>query len=62
MQEQNPSTPPADELQAQTATEAPAAQETTPTTDSMPSLEESLRQAELKAAEHHDANSQQGIA
>jgi len=55
MQEQNPSTPPADELQTQTATEAPAAQEATPTTDSMPSLEESLRQAELKAAEHHDA-------
>ncbi|MDY0048307.1 MAG: nucleotide exchange factor GrpE [Thauera propionica] len=55
MQEQNPSTPPADELQTQTATEAPAAQEATPTTDSMPSLDESLRQAELKAAEHHDA-------
>jgi len=53
MQEQNPSTPPADELQAQAAA-APAA-DAAPTTDTMPSLEESLRQAELKAAEHHDA-------
>ena len=55
MQEQNPSTPPADELQAQVAAAAPTAADADPTTDSMPSLEESMRQAELKAAEHHDA-------
>lgn len=40
------------------APEAPPrqeAQESTAAPDSMPSLEETLRQAELKAAEHHDA-------
>jgi molecular chaperone GrpE len=39
-----------------TAQETQAAQETaTPEMDTMPSLEETLRQAELKAEEHHDA-------
>ncbi|WP_341648750.1 nucleotide exchange factor GrpE [Thauera humireducens] len=55
MQEQNPSTPPADELQAQAAAAAQTVADADPTIDTMPSLEESLRQAELKAAEHHDA-------
>ncbi len=54
MQEQNPTTPPTDELEQQLeqACTDPAA---THAVDNMPSLEESLRQAELKAAEHHDA-------
>ena len=53
MQEQTPSTPPAEELEQQRAQAGtnPAAAHV----DSMPSLEESLRQAELKASEHHDA-------
>lgn len=55
MQEQNPSTTPADELEAQAATAEQGATDASPAVDSMPSLEESLRQAELKAAEHHDA-------
>jgi len=55
MQEQNPSTTPADELEVQAATAEHAASDASNAIDSMPSLEESLRQAELKAAEHHDA-------
>jgi len=56
MQEHTPSNPPVDELlQAGSAPEATTSAEPKPTMDSMPSLEESLRQAELKAAEHHDA-------
>ena len=53
MQEQTPSTPPAEELEQQRAQAGtnPAAAHV----DSMPSLEESLRQAELKASEHHYA-------
>ena len=53
MQEQTPTTPPAEELEQQRAQAGtnPAAAHV----DSMPSLEESLRQAELKASEHHDA-------
>lgn len=54
MQEQTPSTPPTEELEQQfeQAGKRPA---TAHDVDSMPSLEESLRQAELKASEHHDA-------
>jgi molecular chaperone GrpE len=37
------------------ATPAEATNEAAPATESMPSLEELLRAAELKAAEHHDA-------
>lgn len=55
MQEQNPSTTPADELEVQATTAEHAANDASNAIDSMPSLEESLRQAELKAAEHHDA-------
>ena len=56
MQEHTPSNPPADEvLQQAAAIDASADNDATRTTDTMPSLEESLRQAELKAAEHHDA-------
>lgn len=55
MQEQNPSTTPADELEVQATTAEHAASDASNAIDSMPSLEESLRQAELKAAEHHDA-------
>lgn len=54
MQEaQNPTPPELDEKvgTGETATDATA----TPATDTMPSLEESLKAAELKAAEHHDA-------
>ena len=54
MQEQTPSTPSTAELEQQfeqTGTSPAAAH----AVDSMPSLEESLRQAELKASEHHDA-------
>jgi len=47
-------TPPA--LTADESSAAPAQQEAQPEAhDSMPSLQDSLRQAELKAAEHHDA-------
>jgi len=47
-------TPPA--LTAEAPSAAPAQQETRPDgPDTMPSLQDSLRQAELKAAEHHDA-------
>jgi molecular chaperone GrpE len=47
-------TPPA--LTAEAESAAPFQQEAAPgAPDTMPSLEESLRQAELKAAEHHDA-------
>lgn len=37
------------------ASGAAAAQESTPAPDTMPSIEELLRQAELQAQEHHDA-------
>ena len=54
MQEQTPSTPSTAELEQQfeQAGTNPAAAHAV---DSMPSLAESLRQAELKASEHHDA-------
>ena len=54
MQEQTPSTPSTEELEQhfEQAGTSPAAAHAV---DSMPSLEESLRQAELKASEHHDA-------
>ncbi len=55
MQEaQNPTPPELDEKvgAGETATDAAA---TPAATDTMPSLEESLKAAELKAAEHHDA-------
>ena len=59
-------TPPADQREQQpdglAETEAPPAhpdaavsEPAPPAADVMPSLEESLRAAELKAAEHHDA-------
>jgi molecular chaperone GrpE len=50
---QNPNPAPEAEQQAAPAGSAPAAEGIAP--DVMPSLEESVRQAELKAAEHHDA-------
>jgi molecular chaperone GrpE len=59
MQENKPSAEIHDELLQSPAAEAPAAapqgepQAAAP--DTMPSMEETLRQAELKAAEHHDA-------
>ncbi|CAG0989008.1 partial Protein GrpE, partial [Rhodocyclaceae bacterium] len=37
------------------AAESAAAPEATPQADTLPSLEELLKAAELKAAEHHDA-------
>jgi len=56
MQDHTPSNPPAEELQQHAQASASIAEaEMGQTVDSMPSLEESLRQAELKAAEHHDA-------
>lgn len=54
----NEAAPPPEQLSADTSPEAcAAAADTTPqrSVDRMPSLEEALRQAELKAAEHHDA-------
>ena len=39
----------------QPAADNPAENAETPAVDSTPSLEEMLRQAELKVAEHHDA-------
>jgi len=60
MQENKPSAEIHDELlQNLTAEESTAAPQGEPTNatepDAMPSIEETLRQAELKAAEHHDA-------
>ena len=42
-------------LATPSAEAAPAAESPAPSPDSMPSLEESLKAAELKAVEHHDA-------
>lgn len=54
MQDPNQNPPPVPELEQQPAADAaPAPQGVAP--DVMPSLEETLRQAELKAAEHYDA-------
>jgi molecular chaperone GrpE len=59
MQDQNPTPDSPPEIEQKPAAEAtPAEQAVTephPAADLMPSLEESLRQAELKAEEHHDA-------
>ena len=54
MQEQTPSTPSTEELE-QHFEQAGTSPATAHAVESMPSLEESLRQAELKASEHHDA-------
>ena len=58
MQDQKPTPDTTPELEqmpaAPSATPEPDAA-TSPAIDTMPSLEEALRQAELKAAEHHDA-------
>ena len=60
MQENKPSAEIHDELLQSPAAEAPAAaapqgEPPAAAPDTMPSMEETLRQAELKAAEHHDA-------
>ncbi|MBD5800759.1 heat shock protein GrpE [Azoarcus sp. Aa7] len=59
MQENKPSAEAPEELLQATAEQsgnAPQSEATAePAGDTMPSLEETLRQAELKAAEHHDA-------
>lgn len=53
MQAQDPNTPPAIEPMPEAPAAAEAAQPHS--VDTTPSLEETLRQAELKAEEHHDA-------
>jgi molecular chaperone GrpE len=59
MQEQNPTPDNPPEIEQKPTTEAPPAEQAVAdphqAADLMPSLEESLRQAELKAEEHHDA-------
>ena len=59
MQEQNPTPDNPPEIEQKPAAEAPPAEQAVAephqAADLMPSLEESLRQAELKAEEHHDA-------
>jgi molecular chaperone GrpE len=58
VQENNQENSPAAELEESLgagATPAEATNEAAPTADAMPSLEDLLKAAELKAAEHHDA-------
>lgn len=55
MQDQKPTSEDPLELEQQPAAPESAAQPEPAPADVMPSLEESLRQAELKAEEHHDA-------